>query len=148
MSFTDELQKFALLLFTTCPALLNTRLLGAILATCRTYFLQDHWELETPICGLAITGRCHYTIAPKALCSVFLAHVTFTCLRSTFSYPHKKLLSRAWPTLARIALALYCTRPTIVGTRTPCRLTNPAKDSKRYATIWCCCSVFRFDQHH
>ena len=24
-------------------------------------FLQNHWDLETPVCGLATTGECLYT---------------------------------------------------------------------------------------
>jgi len=39
MPFTDELYKFALLLFTICPAILNTRWLAALIAITQNIFL-------------------------------------------------------------------------------------------------------------
>jgi len=41
------------------------------------------------------TRECRYTLLPQALLSIgFLAHTTFTCIGSTFRYPHKRI-SRA-----------------------------------------------------
>jgi len=53
MGFTDELLKFALLLFKikTCPAMLYTRARAALVAITQNVFLQDQWELGTGICG-------------------------------------------------------------------------------------------------
>jgi len=53
MFFSDKFFKFALLLFTTCPAILNTNSFTriAMLPSLRRDFLQDHLELKTPVCG-------------------------------------------------------------------------------------------------
>jgi len=48
--------KFALLLFTTWSSTLKKALVVH-----NTHFFQDHWELETPTCGLATAGECLYT---------------------------------------------------------------------------------------
>jgi len=57
MLFTDKLLKFAHLLFTTWPSIPNTCSL-ATLVPITMCFLQDHWDLETPICGFATAGGC------------------------------------------------------------------------------------------
>jgi len=46
----------------------HTRSLAGLVAVPQKYFLQDHWNLETPICGLATTGECLYTsyVKPEA----------------------------------------------------------------------------------
>jgi len=62
------------------------------LPSTRTYFLQDHWDLETPIWGLATTEVCCYTFVPHVLIS-FLTRVTFTCTGWSFSYLHKEFLN-------------------------------------------------------
>ena len=95
-SFADELLKFAFLLFTTWPPTLNTLSPASpvdIMQNVYLYIFQDHWVSDTPICGFANTGECRYTLVPQAFCSVeFLAHITFTFIETTFSYPHKQFL--------------------------------------------------------
>jgi len=90
--FAGAILKFALLLFTTCPAILNTPL-AALVAIAQDAFLaiplvtrhsnqcsRQHWRMlpvATPF-------------LPQALCST----VTSTCTGSSVSYPHKKCLNQ------------------------------------------------------
>jgi len=57
------------MLLTTCPVVQNARSLEALVVITQNLFLQDHWELETLICGLDTTAECCYTLVPQALCS-------------------------------------------------------------------------------
>ena len=100
------------------------------------HFLQDLWDLETPICSLATTGECRYTLYHK-LCSIeFLVHATFTCIESTFSYLHKKILSHACTTFNLCQpwthmhiSAVFHTHLTNAGTCYPNRLTCLVQES-------------------
>ena len=90
----------------------------AIRISCK---ITESWKLQSvvspPLANIA-------TIVPQALCNIeFLAHVTFTCIGSTFSYPHKELLI---PTPPRTSTH------TSVGTRNPRGLPRPVQDSNVY----------------
>jgi len=90
--FTDKLFKFALLLFTTCLAILNACSLAALVTIMQYIFFarslrpgysnlwHQHWRMLPHL-------------VPQALCSnEFFCHVTFTCTRLTFSYSHKEFV--------------------------------------------------------
>jgi len=68
-SFAEEHFKFALLQFTTCPAILSTRLLVAVIAINQNVFLARSLRAG----NINLWSR-------YPLCSIeFLAHLTFTC---------------------------------------------------------------------
>jgi len=52
--------KCALLLFTTCPAVIDTISLAALVCGHREHIL----------CGLVTVGKCCYTVVPQAICSI------------------------------------------------------------------------------
>jgi len=61
---------------------------------------------------------------------IFFTHVTFTCIESTFSYPHKKFLIARPPRTRTHNSAGFRIRPANEGTRNPHGLTRPAQDSR------------------
>jgi len=97
----------------------------------RTYFLQDHQDLETPICSLTTTGECLYTLVQQALCSVeIIVNDTFTCIESIFGYSHKEFLIPRPPRTKfnqprTHSSASRCTSPANAGARNARGLTNP-----------------------
>jgi len=77
------------------------------------YFLQDHQELQIPICGFATTGELSYNLALQAPCSIDFILVSLThalgqrsvTLTKNFLYPTHPTPSSTH------------TRPANVGTR-------------------------------
>jgi len=132
MFFIDELFRCILLLFTKCPSILNTRSLAALVDIMQNVFLASLLRAGNSNLWSRHHWECRYTLVlvPQALCSIeFLAHVTFTCIGSAFSYPYKEfLISRPPRTPTH--------NPANAGSRNPRGLTRPAQDSSlRYSTF-------------
>ena len=72
MPFIDEHFNFALLPFTTCPAIPKTRSLAALVAITQNVFLaRSLWSGNSNL-WFCHHGECCYTLVPQALCSIEL----------------------------------------------------------------------------
>jgi len=91
MLFTDEVFKFALVLFTMTIHTKHSLFSSASYHhTKQNMYLARSLRFGNSICGLTTAEECHYMFVSQVLCSIkFLAHVTFICIESTFSYPYK-----------------------------------------------------------
>ena len=116
MLFTDELLllKFALLLFTICPAILKTHSLAASVAIRQNVFASSLRDGNSSLWSRH-HGRMLLQICTSSLCSIeFLAHVTVTCIGPTFSYLRKEFLIPTRPANAGNSSQHELTRPRTV----------------------------------
>jgi len=114
MLFTDELLllKFALLLFTICPAILKTHSLAASVAIRQNVFATSLRDGNSSLWSRHYGRMLLQICTTSSLCSIeFLAHVTVTCIGPTFSYLRKEFL--------------IPTRPANAGNRSQHGLTRP-----------------------
>jgi len=72
----------------------------------RTYFLQDDWYLETPICSLATSGECLYTSYVKTTARtrpselLIIVYVLKSCVGWNFlsaPAPHRQKFEKSCP---------------------------------------------------
>jgi len=88
--------------------------------------------MESPICGLATAAEYLYILVPQVLSNIeFLAHVSFTCIKSTFTYPRKEFLTQRQ---TRPAPSLT-PRPLRMHSSAVSRRTRPANASTAPATV-------------
>jgi len=134
MPFTDELFKFPPLLFTTWSSILNTCSLETLVAITHNVFLARSLEAGNSNLWSHHRWKFLYTLALQALCSIeFLAHVTFTCIKSTSE--HSVTRTKNFLSHARPAPGTTRVRPANASTRNPCRFTRPSQDSSLHTTV-------------
>jgi len=113
MLFTDEVFKFALVLFTMTIHTKHSLFSSASYHhTKQNMYLARSLRFGNSICGLTTAEECHYMFVSQVLCSIkFLAHVTFILHRVNIQLPVQKCLiqscyapSSTDPTPACIAL--------------------------------------------
>jgi len=114
LSFKNTVQKeylvlwqtlyVALLLFTTCPLPSHPYTVQSFVSSGSCHhvnvLLQDHWELETPICGLATTGEWCYTLYHKNFVTLNFLFMSLSHALSPDSVTRTKFSTSVWCSLA------------------------------------------------